>query len=371
MIHVRGSSVTKQRRHRVGRTPPAVAAVVIALSVITVGAAPSALPETDPFLPGPSRWGPTDEAGNSNTQTPDKVLQAVKLIKTGKKYRLGHDYHRDMPLFPGNSWVMEMKPPTQVLRQVFNAEYFHGEVAQSGTQFDALGHFAIQPQGGLNVQDARYYNQFTGAQVHGVDGLQRLGIENMKPFFTRGVLIDVARYLNNNNVMAEGKEITRQMVRDTLAAQGMSEADIQEGDVVLFRTGWEAKWGEGTLGYYRGAPGMPGGVPGIGLEVARWLGSKQVACVGADNWGLSVAPYPADSPEKPPADILEPVHNELIVRHGIPHQESMALSELAEDAAKERMSSGNGRNAYTFAYIFVPVPIQGASGSPGVPLAVK
>jgi kynurenine formamidase len=349
-----------------------VAPAVVAALMISLGAVPSASPATDPFLPGPARWGPADEAGNSNTQTPEKVLQAVKLIKTGKKYRLGHEYHRDMPTFPGNSWAMAMKPPTQVLRQVFNAEYLQGEVAQNGTQFDSLGHFGIQPQGSVNIQDARYYNGLTGSQVHGVDGLQRLGIENIKPFFTRAILLDVARYLNNNNVMDEGTEITKQMVLDTLAAQGMTEADIQEGDVVLFRTGWEAKWGEGTLGYYKGAPGIPGGVPGIGLQVARWLASKQVACVGADNWGVSVAPYPADSPEKPPADILEPVHNELIVRHGIPHQESMALSELAADAAKEKqLASGNGRSAYTFAYIFVPVPIRGASWSPGIPLAVK
>jgi kynurenine formamidase len=348
------------------------AAVVGTLTVISLGAVPSALPDTDPFLPGPSRWGPADEAGNSNTQTPEKVLQAVKLIKTGKKYQLGHEYHRDMPMFPGNSWAMAMKPPTPVLRQVTNAEYMQGEFTQNGTQFDALGHFGILPQGSLNVQDARYYNQFTGSQVHGVDGLQRLGVDNIKPFFTRGVLIDVARYLFKNNVMPEGTEITLQMVRDTLAAQGMSEADIQEGDVVLFRTGWEAKWGEGTLGYYKGAPGIPGGVPGIGLQVARWLGNKQVACVGADNWGVAVAPYPVESPEKPPADILEPVHNELIVRHGIPHQESMVLSELAAAAAEEKATAnGSGRSAYTFAYIFVPVPIEGASGSPGIPLAVK
>jgi hypothetical protein len=32
----------------------------------------------------PSRWGPNDEAGASNWMTPEQVLEAVKLIKTGK-----------------------------------------------------------------------------------------------------------------------------------------------------------------------------------------------------------------------------------------------------------------------------------------------
>jgi kynurenine formamidase len=347
------------------------AANFLVLTLITLVAAPSAGPQTDPFLPGKSPWGPDDQAGNSNTQTPEKVLQATKLIKNGKKYRLGHDYYPEMPKFPGNSWAMEMRPPTQVLRQVFNQEYIHGDIAQNGTQFDGLGHFGIQSQGSVNPQDTQYYNGFTGSQVHGVDGLRLLGVQNMKPFFTRGILIDVARYLNNNNVLDEGQEITMKMVRDTLKAQGMTEADIQVGDVVLFRTGWEENWDNLDV-YYRGAPGMGGAVPGIGLEVAKWLASKQVACVGADNWGVSVAPHPqVGSPDPPPSDILEPVHNELIVKNGIPHQESMALSALADDAAFEKNVNGNGRAAYTFAYIFVPVPIRGASGSPGIPLAVK
>jgi hypothetical protein len=32
----------------------------------------------------PSRWGPDDEAGASNWITPEKVLDAARLIRTGK-----------------------------------------------------------------------------------------------------------------------------------------------------------------------------------------------------------------------------------------------------------------------------------------------
>jgi hypothetical protein len=92
----------------------------------------------------------------------------------------------------------------------------------------------------------------------------------------------------------------------------------------------------------------------IGLEVAKWLASKKVACVGADNWGVEVYPNP-----NPPPGVPSPVNSELIVKNGIPHQESMVLSELAKDAAMEN-DVGPGRDAYTFAYIFVPVPVKGA-----------
>src|SRR5687767_4924084 len=40
----------------------------------------------------PSPWGPTDERGAANRITPGKVLEATKLIKTGKIYQLGRLY---------------------------------------------------------------------------------------------------------------------------------------------------------------------------------------------------------------------------------------------------------------------------------------
>ena len=37
----------------------------------------------------PSEWGPDDQAGAANRITPTSVLDAAKLIKTGKTYSLG------------------------------------------------------------------------------------------------------------------------------------------------------------------------------------------------------------------------------------------------------------------------------------------
>src|SRR5215813_9753240 len=45
----------------------------------------------------PSRWGPQDEAGASNWITPEKVLAAAKLIKTGKIYNLDQVYEAGIP----------------------------------------------------------------------------------------------------------------------------------------------------------------------------------------------------------------------------------------------------------------------------------
>ena len=46
----------------------------------------------------PSRWGAGDQAGASNWITPEKVLDAVKLVRDGKIYRLGRVYEAGMPM---------------------------------------------------------------------------------------------------------------------------------------------------------------------------------------------------------------------------------------------------------------------------------
>jgi hypothetical protein len=47
----------------------------------------------------PSLWGAEDEVGASQRITPAKVLEATKLIKAGKVYRLGMNLRPGIPLF--------------------------------------------------------------------------------------------------------------------------------------------------------------------------------------------------------------------------------------------------------------------------------
>jgi hypothetical protein len=163
----------------------------------------------DPY-PGPSPWGPGDEAGASNTQTPAKVLEAKKLIKSGKVYNLGHVYETTMPMFPGNyGLAFDIKPIQQLARQIVNTEMLHGEITQMGTQFDALGHFAILAPGSDSLADALYYNGFRGAETIGPEGLRHLGVEKAKPFVTRGILLDIKRYANGGVTMQPGQEEPR------------------------------------------------------------------------------------------------------------------------------------------------------------------
>src|SRR5207249_11180055 len=95
-----------------------------------------------------------------------------------------------------------------------------------------------------------------------------------------------------------------------------------------------------------------GSAPGIAVEGARWRADRHSACVGSDPWATEVQP-------NPDPDLRGPVHQELLTKNGIFNHENLDLSELARDRVWE------------FAYIFVPVPLKGATGSPGSPIAVR
>lgn len=74
--------------------------------------------------------------------------------------------------------------------------------------------------------------------------------------------------------------------------------------------------------------------------------------VGADNWGIEVDPAPN------PSRKIE-VHQWMLMKHGIYFLENLNLDELAADGVHE------------FAFIFAPLRLKGATGSPGNPIAVR
>ena len=64
----------------------------------------------------------------------------------------------------------------------------------------------------------RFYNGFTEAEMADAYGLKKLGIEKVKPLFTRGVLVDVAAL--KGRMLNMGEEISVADVQAALAAAG-------------------------------------------------------------------------------------------------------------------------------------------------------
>ena len=114
---------------------------------------------------------------------------------------------------------------------VYHDEYLATEIGQAGTQFDGLAHIGIQMGKDGDMNEMRFYNGVTELEMANAYGMKKLGIENVKPFFTRGHLFDVEAV--NGKMMGAGEEITVADLRAAMQKQNMNEADIKEGDAVF------------------------------------------------------------------------------------------------------------------------------------------
>lgn len=291
----------------------------------------------------PSIWGTDDQAGASNRIDMKTVLRGAQLMKTGKMYELGQVYEAGMPLNEGLTYslVTQMTYPLGDMR--LNSEFVSAQIGQVGTQFDGLGHIGTRVEMADGTTPDVYYNGFTGEEISDRSGLKRLGIEHVRPFLTRGVLVDIAGYkgvgrLNNSY------EVTVEDIRGALEKQGMTEDDIIEGDALLFRYGWSELWSEPKQ-YNSNAPG-------IGAEVTRWVVERKPSMVGSDSLATEVIPTVFD----PKIPLI--MHHELLNRHGIFNLENMVFDDLVADGVFE------------FFFVFTPIRFKGATGSPGRPLAV-
>ena len=287
-----------------------------------------------------SRFGPDDQAGASNMMTPEKALEAVALMKTGTVMSIGRIYEADMPLFGNRAFALRATNglaggPVGENNVVWMDDFLATEIGQVGTQFDGLGHI------GVGVDDsAFFYNGVASKDLVGGYGLNKNGVEHVKPIFTRGIVLDIAAL--RDAPMEAGDVISVEDIETALEKQGI-DAPVA-GDVVLFHTGWGRHWIEDNDTFNSGCPG-------IGMEAAAWLIDKQVTLVGADTWPVEVVPNPNPG-------LAFPVHQELLAKNGIFIHENIATERLIEAGVSE------------FAYIFSPMPVKGATGSPGAPLAV-
>lgn len=296
------------------------------------------------------KWGAGDEAGSTNYFTrPDIVLRALSEAKQGKVYSLGHSYEADMPTFGPRKWVLRIPGsptggPFGANRMVYHDEYLATEIGQIGTQFDGLGHIGVVTGEVGDKSKIYYYNGVSELEMFDETGLKKNGVEKLHPIITRGVLIDVAG-AKGVEMLDKGYEISMADVRDALKKEGMDGFQLMEGDGVFFNTGWGRLWKKDNAKFNSGEPG-------IGMEVARWLSDEVKAGVyGSDVWAGEAVPHPDPG-------CVFCVHQHMLTRNGIVHQENANFDGLIAD------------KVWHFLYIFTPVPITGATGSAGSPIAI-
>ncbi|MDE0227016.1 MAG: cyclase family protein [Gammaproteobacteria bacterium] len=262
----------------------------------------------------PSEHGAGDTLGAINHLSPEKVVQAARLVKTGKTYPLGVVTGWDTPAYPPRHYAITVIQPGQDLGPTFGTNLATGNDdllytwMGIGSQIDGLGHMGINHV---------YYNGHKASDFVTTKGLKALSIEKLPPIVGRGVLLDMARHFDQNP-LPEGTVFNEAEIKAQASAQGVT---IGRGDVVLFHTGWLNLVGKDDVRFMAGQPGL-------GVGGAKYLASLDVVAVGADTWGLEAVP--GEDPEK-----VFPVHPELLAKNGIYILENMDVRALAADEGWE------------------------------------
>jgi kynurenine formamidase len=312
------------------------------------------------------KWGDSDQIGTLNYITPEKVVAASRLVKRGRSFPLCAPFEADGPwsgsFFRRNPIRLMIVHGGDEQMADHLKEGFGGTVGeafkmmystpmrfaddvivmnlQAGTQWDALSHVWY---------DHKLYNGYPASAVTGL-GATKNGIEKVAEkgqVVTRGVLLDVAgknglKHLNPNTI------VTPEELDATATAQGIT---VEQGDVVLVRTGWWGRFVE-----TRDGEAFLTGSPGLSWRCAEWLHNKKAAAVAVDNVAVEVSPAEIEG-----TSLL--LHCLTLREMGLMLGEIWALDELAADCAQDKV--------YEFMLVAQPLLIPGAVGSPVAPLAIK
>jgi kynurenine formamidase len=336
-----------------GRILLPAAALVGCLAVV-----PACFAQSDcSKLIAPSPFGPGDQIGATNRITPAVTRAAAREIQDGKVISMTNVLEDGVPLF-GTRFsktiltAYSLAPGAQFGEN--NLSYMEDTyLSQShvGTHLDGMGH--------IGVKDC-YYNQTPMGKFVTQNKLLRLGLENLKSFATRGVIIDVVKVfeqagkLKSNPAcrkpcLDKGTVIT---AADLQAGLNMYNVTLREGDVVIIHTGWEDLF----LQYPKQNAVYNGGEPGIGIEAAKWLAEQKIVAVGMDTWGVEV--IPGENPK-----LAFPVHQFLLPDNGIHIIENVRTDLIADEAAK------TGRATFFFS---MTVPkVVGLTGTFTAPEAIR
>ena len=301
---------------------------LVCLGVVSYGAAPRAqnAPSDCSKLVPVSPFGADDQTGATNRVTPAVTKAAAAEIQEGKSISLTNPLVDGVPLF-GTRFTKTVLTAVGLVPGASlgkNGLTFMEDtwLSQShvGTHLDGMGH--------IGKWDC-YYNQTPMGKYINQNNMTRLGLEHLKSFATRGVIIDLVRVYQQANKLKTNSACRKPCIdKGTVISQADLEAGLKmynvtlrEGDMVFLHTGW--------VDLFEQFPAQNAlynsGEPGLGVEAAKWLASQKVIAVGADTWAVEVIPV-----EDP--NVIFPVHQTLLTDNGIHIIENVKTDDIAAEA---------------------------------------
>src|SRR2546421_10667183 len=217
---------------------------LVMAGVIVVATSSIALAQTDctKIVP-PSPWGPTDQTGATNRVTPAITKAAGAEIKEGKVIPMSYPLVDGVPLF-GTRFTKTILTATTLApgaalgeNQLTYMEDTWLSQSHVGTHLDGLGH--------IGRKDC-YFNQIAMGKFINQNNMTKLGLEHIKTFATRGVLVDMVKVFQAAGKFKGNSACKRECVdkgtvitaADIQAGLKMYNVTLREGDIVVVHTGW-------------------------------------------------------------------------------------------------------------------------------------
>ena len=292
------------------------------------------------------RWGEDDQLGCLNLITQKKRIQAAALVQDGIPVSCARPISTDMNadvtfqvqrfMVDSGEGRMEDSPERQYTRRgaaEFIGMVFHG---QSITHIDAMSHYSWK--GNLyNGKPANLITSRQGAQTHSIEAAYS-GI------ITKGILLDLPKlrgveYLDPNEPV---------MPLDLLEAEEAQGGKIEEGDILLVRTG--------NYNMRLANPPAQSGEPMTACQVActPLFKERGIAMLGTDTSN--------DFRPSHYSTVGSPLHTMCLVTMGLWLIDNANLEELSEACAR--------RNRYEFMLTLAPLRLRNVTGSPVSPIAL-
>lgn len=313
-------------------------------------------------------WGENDKVGQLNLITDNVVLEAVREIKTGKRFCLS------LPLdLPGNNVLNTVRKEPKlkpIIRE--KAEYYNyrwdlkderlTDIAsddsvlidlQFSTQWDGLCHRGSMFDQGEGLEPL-YYNGFKAKSTEciGVDKALPIGIENMAETGVQGraVLVDL-----KNEVGTEQRiEVGYELFMSILEKQNIV---IKKGDILCLWTGLDELIIENNKAVGTNLQTKCAVLDGWDDKLLEWISSSGISAIASDN--LAIEGVGKDIPDNYKGSAL-PLHEQCIFKLGMHLGELWYLAEIAN------WLKDNNRNS--FFLTAPPLKLHGAAGSPVTPI---
>jgi kynurenine formamidase len=309
------------------------AALISAFAVIALSSSPAFAQSDCKSIVKASPFGPNDQTGATNRVTPAVTKAAAAEIQTGKVTNMTYPLVDGVPLF-GSRFTKTILTATSLApgasygeNQLTYMEDTWLSQSHVGTHLDGMGH--------IGIKDC-YYNQTPMGKFINQNNMTKLGLEHLKSFATRGVIIDMVKVFQDAGKLKSNAACKKPCLdkgtvitaADVQAGLKMYNVTLREGDMVMIHTGW------GDL--FEQFPAQNAlynsGAPGIGVEAAAWLASQKVVAVGTDTWVVEV--IPSENPK-----LAFPVHALLLTDNGIHIMENVRTDLIAAEAASSKRAT--------------------------------